>query len=92
MAGYLGQYKAIEKLKEAVIWHGRPKTAYYMLSHVLPATRTKKNKQKSQSETGTLSFCISYGKSPYGHSQTFSDHQKRKQITVNDNRQSLQNG
>ena len=22
MAGHLGQYKAIEKLKEAVIWHG----------------------------------------------------------------------
>lgn len=46
----------------------------------------QKTNKKSKSETGTISFWCSYGKGPYGHSWTSSDHQKRKQVPVNGNR------
>jgi hypothetical protein len=44
MAGHLGQYKAIEKLKEAVIWHGMTQDC---ILYVKSCSTCNKNKKKT---------------------------------------------
>lgn len=80
MAGHLGQYKTLEKLKEAVIWHGMTQDCILYVKSCSTCNKNKK-KNKNKSETGIISFWCSYGKGPYGHSWTSSNHQKRKQST-----------